>query len=131
MPKESRQLVSISKRDVAEPLVSDEWNKARQFITIAEIAATEAEIADDQAEGKSISAKRKIGLGLKKRELETVLGFSDDDHSHAGETLEETLDRKYPGVPGSGRDAIGGGDRVNGSTYDQPPSIGPGLLLVH
>ena len=113
MPKDSRKLVRLSKRDVAEPLVSDEWNKARTFIAITEIAVTEAEIADNEAEGKTILPQRKIGLGLKKRELETVLGISDDDHSQAGETLEEQLDRKYPGVPGSGRDAIGGEDRVD------------------
>ena len=111
MGKDTRKLVRISKRDVAEPLVSDEWNKARTFIAIAEIAVTEAEIADDEAEGKSILPKRKIGLGLKKRELETVLGTSlnsDDVGPQAGETLEEQLDRKYPGVPGSGRDAFVG-----------------------
>lgn len=118
MPKDSRKLVRLSKRDVAEPLGSDEWNKARQFITIAEIAVTEAQIADDEAEGKSISAKRKIGLGLKKLDLEKVLGKplnSDDVGPQEDETLEETLDRKYPGLPGSGRDAFVGEDRVSGS----------------
>lgn len=123
MDKSTRKLVRFSKRDVAEPLVSVEWNKARTFIAITEIAVIEAEIADDEAEGKSIVPKRKIGLGVKKLDLEKVLGLSlngDAEHSLAGdtepngETLEETLDRKYPGVPGSGREAIGGEDRING-----------------
>ena len=90
-------------------------------MAVERLTLTEAEIADDEAEGKSIASTRKIGLGVKKLDLEKVLGksFNGDnvgsqagDTEHTGETLEETLDRKYPGVPGSGRDAIGGGDRA-------------------
>jgi hypothetical protein len=42
-------------------------------MAVAEIAMTEAEIADDTAEGKRIVAQRKIGLGVKKHELERSL----------------------------------------------------------
>ena len=88
MDNGTRKLVRISKRDVAEPLVSDDWNKARTFIAITEIAVTEAEVADDEAEGKKIVPQRKIGLGVKKMDLEKVLGLSlngDAEHSQAGD----------------------------------------------
>ena len=105
--KSARAHVTYSKKDVAESLVSEEWAKARQFIAISEIAENEAEIADDEATGKKIASTRKIGLGIKKRDLAKVLGVdalvsgegaADSKGGMPDETFEEMLDRKYPGV---------------------------------
>lgn len=109
MPKESKKLVRFSKKDVAESLVADEWTAARKYIAISEIAVDEAELANNEAEGKSISSQQKIGLGIKKRELANILGVesmdavSDDSGERRKPTSESEfqahLDSKYPGRP--------------------------------
>ena len=55
---------------------------------MTEIPMSEAEIADDAAEGKRIVAQCKIGLGVKKAELDKALGgvLADGEAEAASDT---------------------------------------------
>ena len=82
---------------------------------MAEISVEEAELANSEAEGKRISSHDKLRLGMMKRDLKAFLGNSENGESEdkatqeEEETFEQTLDRKYPGIPGSGKtmEAVG------------------------
>lgn len=101
MSKDSRKLVRFSKRDVAESLVAEELAKATEFITMTEIAVSEGELADSEAEGKRTTAQQKIGLGVMKSKLPKADSSEDDPAKQtlSAEEWERQLDAKYPGRP--------------------------------
>ena len=108
MAKSDRESVRVERSEVAKALVVEEWTAARAYLAGIEIAHESADVANDSAEGKTISSRRKIALGIRRQELAALLGEDDsttsDDQTGAPDprSLEQRLREKYPAVPGSG-----------------------------
>jgi hypothetical protein len=79
MPRASRDSVRISRREVAENLVAEEWTRARRNILVAEIGAESAAVALAGVEGRDVPSSRKIALGLKRRELSALSGEGETE----------------------------------------------------
>lgn len=105
MGREPRKLLKYSKADGAEELVSKEFGAATEALGTADYYRESGDLVARELEGRRVSPNDKIRVGAKRAALEAELGKSldvdgnatDPEGNPTGETLDERLDRKYPG----------------------------------
>ncbi len=90
-------------------MVADEWAKATEALGLADYYRESGDLMAREIEGRRVSPNDKIRTGQRLRELEAKLGKSLDVDGKGeppkAETLDERLDRKFPGSPGHNPDA--------------------------
>lgn len=104
---DGRKLVSFSKSDVAEVVAGADFLKAAEAFGLADLAIAQSELAEREIQGKPVTSRDKMRIGLLKHELESKIGRKldadghviDADGNREGENLEQRLDRLYPGGP--------------------------------
>lgn len=102
MGAESKKLVPFTKTDVAEHFLKVDFDKAHLAIKQLELNVRQAEILNRRIEGVRVNPVELIKIGVLQKELgiepDAKPGEADPD-AIPGETLEQALDRKYPGKP--------------------------------
>ena len=103
--REQRQLAQFTKTELCETLVP-EFAVVQEAFALSDLFHQQAMLAALEIDGKRISPDQKVKIGIVLSELEKR-GIADPDKADApkNETLEQTLDRKFPGKPGSNPDA--------------------------
>ena len=106
--REQRQLARFTKTELAETLVP-EYAVVQEAFALSDLFHQQALLTALEIDGKRISPDQKIKIGTILLELEKR-GIANPDKSDTpkNETLEEKLDRKFPGMPNTNPDTAEG-----------------------
>ena len=80
MDKSARDSIRHSRNGVAEAVVGDEANKARQLLAMLDLAEIDSDVAWAESEGRD-TARLMTRRGLKQRELGHLLGEESDNEA--------------------------------------------------
>lgn len=107
LPKRSRDAMTISRDDLAEALVHEQFYAAVDKIVVAEFILAEAHLTGREGLGRQRTSTDTVGLGIKRTEVEAALGrpLTDDDsvwknviggveQKHEKKKTEQTEDQK-------------------------------------
>ena len=106
--REQRTLARFTKTELCETLVP-EYTVVQEAFALSDLFHQQATLTALEIDGKRISPDQKIKIGTILLELEKR-GIANPDKSDTpkNETLEEKLDRKFPGMPNTNPDTAEG-----------------------
>ena len=102
------KLLSYTKADIADHLVSNDYNAATESLGLADFYRSSGDLISRELDGRKVTPDDKIRVGQHLRELALKIGkpldgdgfaIEEGEENPANETFDERLDRKFPGGP--------------------------------